>query len=342
MRAVALLVSLSALAWGTGSAAQEVRDEDLVAVKGTVIDVVTGQPLPGVLVVVEGADVQAESDDAGQFTLARIPVGAYKLELSRDGYRTSLHQFAVLNSGEFVTSMEPMDHSAEGLLTGIAGVVTDGVDGRPMVGATVWTADPSRWTRTDGRGRFSFTELDPGLHILQFSFLGYVTRADSIRVEYGRLTNARVSLSADPIQLDPIEVSVERREIALQDAGFYERKAMGFGKFVDREDIQKRAGGTLTDLFTGIPGVRFAQDPDTGRRYVMLSGGVGNFQDCFPRVMLDDNMVAPGGDQPAQLDVLLSRSAVAGVEVYTRSAGVPVRYSGLGSSCGVIVIWTRR
>ena len=116
VRAAALLVSLSALAWATGSAAQEVRDEDLVTVKGTVIDVVTAQPLPGVLVVVEGAGVRAESDDAGQFTLARIPVGAYKLELSRDGYRTSLHQFAVLNSGEFVTSMEPMDHSAEGAL----------------------------------------------------------------------------------------------------------------------------------------------------------------------------------------------------------------------------------
>ncbi len=219
-------------------------------------------------------------------------------------------------------------------------MVRDGLDGSPLVGATVWTAGAPHWTLTDERGRFSSSELYPGQHLVQFSYLGYVTRADTIRVEYGRLTNVRVSLSVDPVELDPIEVSVEKRQAVLQDEGFYERESKGFGRFLVREDIEKRAPGKMSDLFAGLPGVTLVRDPRTGQRYVMLGGG--RFTDCFPRVVLDNRIVGAGGDQPAQIDMLLSRDVVAGVEVYTRSAGVPMRYGGTGSACGVIMIWTGR
>ncbi len=341
VRAVALLLSLPALAWATGSAAQEARDRALVTVRGTVVDAVTGQPVAGVLVVVTGADVRLESDEAGRFTISRIPVGSYRLELSHPGYRTSRDDFTVLASGEFATSMEPIEYLADGLLTGIIGVVRDGVDGSPVVGATVWTAAAPQATQTDGRGRFSFTRLYPGQHNVQFSHRGYVPRADTIGVEYGRMSNVRVSLSVDPVRLDPIEVRVERRDIVLQDAGFYHREAMGFGKFLDRDDIEKRPPGKLSDLFAGLAGVTMVRDPRSpGQRHVMLNAG--RDRGCFPRVVLDNMTVGWGGSQPAQLDILLNRSALAGVEIYTRSAGVPIQYSGLGGSCGVIVIWTRR
>ena len=339
---VALLLCLPALAWATAGAAQEARDRALVTVRGTVVDAVTGQPVAGVLVVVAGADVRLESDDAGRFTLTRIPVGAYKLELSHPGYRTSLDDFTVLASGEFATAMEPIEYLADGLLTGIFGVVRDGVDGSPVVGATVWTAAAPQPTQTDGRGRFSFTRLYPAQHLVQFSHLGYVPRADSIGVEYGRMSNVRVALSVDPVRLDPIEVSVERRDIVLENAGFYYREAIGFGKFLDRDDIEKRPPGKMSDLFAGLAGVTLVRDPRSpGQRHVMLSAG--RDRGCFPRVMLDDVMVGGGGwAEPAQLDVLLSRSALAGVEVYTRTAGIPSRWGGTLGACGVIVIWTRR
>ena len=341
LRPVALLVSLSALAWATGSAAQEVRDEDLVTIKGTVIDAVTGQPLAGVVVVVAGSNVRLESDEAGRFTITQIPAGTYRLELSRPGYRTSLDDFTVLASGEFAASLEPIGYLADGLMTGIIGVVRDGIDGSPVVGATIRTAATPQPTQTDGRGRFMLTRLHPGQHLVQFSHLGYVTRADSIGVEYGRMSNVRVSLSVDPVRLDPIEVSVERRDIVLENAGFYYRETMGFGKFLDRDDIEKRPPGKMSDLFAGLAGVTLVRDPRSpGQRHVMLSAG--RDRGCFPRVVLDNMTVGWGGGQPAQLDVLLSRSALSGVELYTRSAGVPIQYSGLGGSCGVIVIWTRR
>ncbi len=335
-------MSLPALAWATGSAAQEARDRPLVTVRGIVFDAVTGQPVAGVLVVVTGADVRLESDEAGRFTISRIPVGSYRLELSHPGYRTSRDDFTVLGGGEFATAMEPIEYLADGLLTGIIGVVRDGVDGSPVVGATIRTLAAPQPTQTDGRGRFSLTRLYPGQHHVQFSHLGYVTRADTIGVEYGRMSNVRVSLSVDPVRLDPIEVRVERRDIVLQDAGFYHREAMGFGKFLDRDDIEKRPPGKLSDLFAGLAGVTLVRDPRSpGQKHVMLSAG--RDRGCFPRVMLDDVMVGGGGwAEPAQLDFLLSRNALAGVEVYTRTAGIPSRWGGTLGACGVIVIWTRR
>ena len=218
-RVLALLLSLSILTLARGGEAQEAGGGQ-VTITGTVVDVVTGQPLPGVLVVIGRAGVRLESDPAGRFTLSRIPVGIYTLELSHAGYHPSVNDFTVMRAGEFVTAMEPVDYGAAGLLTGIIGVVRDGVDGSPVVGAKVQAGANPQGTLTDARGRFSLTELSPGQHLVKFSDLGYMTRADSIHVVPGRLTNVRVSLSVDPVELDPIEVSVERREIVLQDVGF--------------------------------------------------------------------------------------------------------------------------
>ena len=340
---MALLVSLPVLAWATGSAAQEAPDRSLVTVRGIVFDAVTGQPLAGVLVVVAGSNVRLESDDAGRFTITQIPAGTYRLELSRPGYRTSLDDFTVLASGEFATFLEPIGYLADGLMTGIFGVVRDGIDGSPVVGATIRTLASPQPTQTDGRGPFQLDEA--------------VSRPTSRRVlssgvrDQGRLDWCRVREDEQRPRLAlgrPRAAGSDRsqRRAARHRPG--ERRdsttarPMGFGKFLDRDDIEKRPPGKMSDLFAGLAGVTLVRDPRSpGQRHVMLSAG--RDRGCFPRVMLDDVMVGGGGwAEPAQLDVLLSRSALAGVEVYTRTAGIPSRWGGTLGACGVIVIWTRR
>lgn len=164
--------------------------------------------------------------------------------------------------------------------------------------------------------------------IVQINYMGYV-------VETGIM--------------DPIVVSVERREIALQDAGYYNRLEEGFGAFIDRAEIESRAPPEMSDIFSRIPGVELFADPDNPlEKYIVLRGGrqasfsAGPYGRCFPRVVLDGLVINRGGDEPAQLDRMLDPVAIAGVEVFTTSSGVPARYGGVGSSCGVILIWTRR
>lgn len=343
LAAVFLPVALAVLSSHSVADAQEHPPEgDLVTITGTVVDAVTRQPIESVIARLSGTGFIAETDIAGRFTLSNIRAGSYRLSLSHPGYHPSVGDFSIMRSGEFETSMRPVYQGIrDELMTGIVGVVSDNRGDKPIDRASVYIEQGGRGARTDTRGRFVIDDLMPGLKAVRFGALGYVTRTELIEVEPDRVTNVRLSLSADPVELDPITVTVERREIVLQDVGFYGREAEGFGEFIDREEIENRVPGEMTDLFTRIPGADLRTDGwNPLEKYVILRGG--RAEGCFPRVVLDGVVVSGGGDVPVGLDQMIDPQSVAGVEVYVSSTGVPVQYAGTGASCGLIVIWTRR
>ena len=148
-------------------------------------------------------------------------------------------------------------------------------------------------------------DLLPGLKQVRFSALGYATRSELVEVLPDRVTNLRVSLSADPVELTPIEVTVERRDFTLQDAGYYNREAEGFGEFIDREVIEARRPAEMSDLFSRLPGVEiFAAPDDPLEKYIVLRGGrqssfsSGPYQRCFPKVVMDGLVMNQGGRRP--------------------------------------------
>ena len=335
----------------------------MVAITGEVVDKVTGDPIRGVAVIFASradgsqSDHQLETDSAGRFELPRIAVGTYRLELTHTLYHPAVGDFRVVRAGGFVTAMEPVVHGDGELLTGIVGVLTDAETGSLLSGALVRTGQGSAGTFTDLRGEFLFDKLIPGQHVLDFSMIGYAPRADTIRVEAGRVTNIRVSLSVDPVGLEPIEVSVERREVKLQEVNFYHRRQTGFGKYIDRQQIENRGPMRVTDLFTGMPGVElFTHPTSTLDKFVVLrtgrlpwptrsrdelDRGEIEYSKCFPAVYIDDLLSHTGGGEPARLDGLLDPNAIAGIEVYSSTSGLPPKYQGTGARCGVILIWTR-
>lgn len=341
MRAFLLLaVSAVVLASAEGASAQQPGAER-VSITGTVVDALTGAPIPNVTALLHGPGFRLQTDAAGRFTFNRVPVGDYRLELSHPGYQTSVGDFAVMRAGEFVAELLPVAAADDELVTGVVGVLSDAEGGGSIPRAAVRVLGADAGTLTDQRGEFSLTDVSAGTLAVEFSALGYVTRTDTVRVMPGRVTNVRVGLSADPVRLDPIEVSVERRELALQDLGFYNREAEGFGEFIDRETIEQRAPVQMSDLFRRIVGAEVRSGADGPfQRFVMLRGG--RSEGCFPRVVLDGIVVHPGGDEAAAIDDLIDPEAVSGIEVYPSSTGVPMQYSGTDASCGVILIWTRR
>ena len=337
----------------------------------------TGDPIPGVAValVTRGSGVQQgfefETDSAGGFTVPSISVGSYRLELRHFGYNSEVGDFSVVRAGGFVVSMQPVVHGDDELLTGIVGVLTDAATGDRISGVAVRTGQGQAGTFTDRRGEFLFHKLVPGRHVVEFAMMGYAPRADTIRVAAGRVTNVRASLSVDPVALEPIKVSVERREFKLQKVGFYERRDLGFGRYIDRQDIENRGPLEVTDLFAGMPGVELFT-PRGGsllnpvNKYVVLRSGRvmwpsrtiseeereereyahnmmkdPEYYRCFPAVYVDDFRTHQGGEEPARLDELLSPMDIAGIEVYPSTTGLPPKYLSLGARCGVIVVWTR-
>jgi len=353
------------------SSARDAAAQEKVAITGQVVDAVTGDPIAGVAGVLasRGLEVQwdfeFETDSTGQFQVPSIAVGSYRLELRHSVYNPAVGDFSVVRAGGFVVRMEPVALGDDELLTGIVGVLTDAATGDLLSGVSVRTGQGQTGTFTDLRGEFLFDKLIPGQHVLEFSMIGYAPRADTIRVTAGRVTNVRASLSVDPVALEPIEVSVERREVTLQHVGFYHRRNLGFGRYFDRQDIEDRGPMEVTDLFTGMAGVELFTHPTSGLgKFVVLRAGrlpwPTNFEApadepedslnlfrqpeyyrCFPAVYIDDLLSHPGGEEPARLDDLLSPAAIAGIEVYSSTAGLPPKYQATGSRCGVIVIWTR-
>ena len=326
-----------------GAAAAQAPVREFVAITGRVLDAVTGEPIEGVTVVVEGIGLRYETNVNGEFSVDRIAVGAYRLQLTHPAYNPAIGDFNVLRAGGFQTTMAPVIASGSEVITGIMGVLRDRNTGNPLGGARVQLDEGLGGTLTDGRGRFMLDELAPGWHVIGFSQFGYASRTDSIEVLPGRVTNVDASLSVDPVQLTPLEVVVERREVALQKTGFYDRQSEGFGEFIDREDIEFRGPSEMTDMFQGLPGVLVHAD-GIDKWVVLRSGRIGDLDGnyCYPRVYLDDILFHMGGAEPAGIDHLLTPGVVAGVEIYPSTAGMPAQYSSTGASCGVILIWTRR
>lgn len=342
------------------------RDGERVTITGRVVDALTGNPIAGVEVVVRGAggpggDLQVETGDDGEFVLSSIAVGEYRLQLNHLEYNPAVGDFSVMRPGRFITSMKPLAQGSDELMTGIIGVVTDRESGALMSGVSVSMGGGQRGVFSDLRGEFVLDRLIGGQHVVEFSMIGYTPRADTIRVTPGRVTTVEVSLSVDPVVLDPIEVAVERRQVVLQQRGFYHRRDVGFGQFLDRQQIEDRAPTEMTDLFTGMAGVDLYSDPlNSLEKWVVLrsgrisssfhrdSGVEGQPQPsdvygrCFPRVYLDGFIVHGGGDEPARMDNIVDPTAVSGIEIYQSVSGLPPEYQGSGTFCGTILIWTRR
>lgn len=70
------------------------------AITGTVIDNNSGETLAGVLVTVEGTEMQAYTDLDGQFSIEGMTPGKYNLILSLISYKKSLVEDLEVKSGK--------------------------------------------------------------------------------------------------------------------------------------------------------------------------------------------------------------------------------------------------
>ena len=165
------------------------------------------------------------------------------------------------------------------------------------------------------------------------------------------ILSLELDLAVEPIELDPIEVSVEAREMDLEMSGFYDRRGSTSGAFITRERIEERAPLYTSDLFRGIAGVKVVGGLGMGTQNAVVLAGSralsfnSNPGECSPAVWIDGQMVhqgssGPGDQGPAFLDQLIQPDRVAGVEIYNSPSSVPVQYN-LFAACGVIVFWTR-
>jgi hypothetical protein len=88
------------------------------ALVGSVVDELTGAPLPGVTLSIAGHDIRATTDADGLYELASLPIGNLALRVELSGYATVTEQIEVLPDevGLFQLQLSPLAYALQGII----------------------------------------------------------------------------------------------------------------------------------------------------------------------------------------------------------------------------------
>lgn len=196
-----------------------------VDVGGIVVDSLTGVPLPSTRVFLEekGRDIHGErgttrtdtTDAAGRYAFCNLP--------SREEAEIS----AVFGKNKGEAEPVRLNLDSEGVVhdiwlrlteaVSIGGVVKDMSTGAPIPGAEVVVVGTGQWGISDNDGKFAFTEIPPGRHILRTDHIAYRPRADSITVFNRESVGLELLMSSQAIALSPLIVTGRSRNGPMGD-----------------------------------------------------------------------------------------------------------------------------
>jgi len=130
---------------------------------GKVTDAVTGDPISGVLVTLNG--MQVYTDAEGNYAFTDLDPGTYSLFFQKGGYEEIEMADIILVEGDNVLNvpLTPIPPPVANLY----GKVTDAQTGSPLAGVSVQL--------TDSGGHYSITNILPGNYLVYFIKEGYET-----------------------------------------------------------------------------------------------------------------------------------------------------------------------
>jgi hypothetical protein len=216
----------------------------------------------------------------------------------------------------------------------LVGLVRDS-SGRGIPGAEVRARGNVVVAQSDDSGRFHVAQMPEGARGVFVRRLGFAPARVRITPSAGLTDSVLVTL-AHVVQQLP-ELTVQEYHDSLSHAvlaGFWERRARGFGKFVTRDDIEQRGTSEFVELMRSVPGVSIQNY--RGRRDIRFRGAVGSmFRDCRPQYWVDGVPLEGGSAEE------FSPDNVEAVELYASPATTPPQFSTRDRTCGTVVVWTR-
>jgi len=313
--------------------------EDEMVRIGRVADAETGAPVPEAVVFLPDIEVRVVADEAGRVDLGRLPRGRHRILVQRFGYERVDGDLPVPWPNEFLLLMQPTELDEAPTVGRIFGQVTEEGTARGLAAVEVLLASGRPLaTTTNQEGRFALPGLLPGTYEVEIRRLGYQTRTATVTVEAGRTTEVFATLSANPIQLEPIEVTVG--SAYLERSGVYLRARRGGGALVTRRDLDRIDPILMSEVLSRIPGISLVQRRE----------GV----EAVTRRQLDTAATGPcpllpylDGVRMTDWDLdLVAPDALEAIEVYT-GPDTPVEYGSPFDAqaeyhCGVVLIWTTR
>ena len=176
--------------------------------------------------------------------------------------------------------------------------------------------------------------LPSGTYTLESRAIGYAPSRSPVDVLDGTEGSTDVAMEVFVPMVDTMRVRANRNPARDPMAEFDQRKKSGFGYFLDEDAISRRNPMYMSDLLRMTPGMSISPGQLGGDRVSMRgSGGTGT---CTPTVFVNGARTA---SEDGMIDNVVNPQDVRAVEVYTRTASMPIQFQSL-NGCGSIVIWT--
>lgn len=202
----------------------------------------------------------------------------------------------------------------------IHGSVTDAVTGAPVSQVAVQLPDLSRTTTSGPGGTFRLRGVDPGVHRLVVTRLGYAPAEILVSVENGAIARVRLMMTPAPVQIEGVGVRLHRVVVP----GAYS---------IDPREGRDAGASTLGDLLRGRPGITVSERGVGGAQTVSIRG-----------VAPDGVLVLVDGvplNDPVTGEADVSRLAASSTEQITVLPGARTARFGPRAQGGVVLVRTR-
>lgn len=245
----------------------------------------------------------------------------------------------------------------------VTGRVTSRVSGAPVPLALVKVVEGRAQTLTDSSGRFRLTGLGASTHVIRVQRVGYLPLELEVDLAPGEtvvIPAGFLQLDALAVRIDSIVVTAQGTRLApsLVGQGFYERRRMGAGVFVDRAAIAAGTAATVSDALRGAAGITISVNPNYHRAARAPRRGVFGTVEGSSKMGVDTRKylitmrgcaeigvwldgVLIGGTQEIDVDGLVGLVQVEAVEAFRGPSEIPARFANSLYPCGALVLWTR-
>ncbi|HWH50554.1 MAG TPA: carboxypeptidase-like regulatory domain-containing protein, partial [Gemmatimonadaceae bacterium] len=339
---------------GTGAIVGDVRDakggapgESQVTAEWD--DYAVRQSASGPIVVNRPHALQTTSDAGGEFTLCGVPLDVAltfraKLATVRSA-PVSFRLSTPARVGRVRLTIDP----ALSAVAAFAGAVLADSTNEPLAGAEVSLPDLGLRALTNDQGVFRIAEVPAGDQHVVVRRMGYAPLDQRVTFAPNAVVTRRVLLNR-VVMLD--SVIVEASSVAIPE--FEEHRKLGLGHFMTRAELAKRNVSHLSEILETVPGLKVIRDrSNLGSAYAVRSRGATSLSqvhgtsidECPSSVYIDGwpvyGKTSKEGGQPFDVN-LIPPNMIEAIEYYSGASETPAKYSGLNSTCGVLVIWTRR
>jgi hypothetical protein len=226
----------------------------------------------------------------------------------------------------------------------VSGRVTPEHDTVGIAGIEVELVGSGMRASTDAKGRFRFAGVAEGSYDLRVRSVGYLPWVVPLSLLDGRLYDSDVRLQHLPNVLTEVRIEGHQVQVPFRFQEVYRRGALGFGKFITREEIERQNSPDTKSLFQQIPGVLVNDRGITFERCKGLAASSFSPSASSPahvQVYIDGvrmTGLSPGDDAEHALRIV-PPTAIQAIEVYTGVAQIPAEF--LEDACAVIAIWTK-